>query len=57
MSVKTIVVSEACDGFSISLLYENGNNETYTFDQEDTKEELVSVFKALGFNSNYEEVY
>lgn len=61
MSIKNITISEACDGFTISISYKDtdgfDSKESYWFSQEDTKEELVSVFKTLGFNSNYEEDY
>jgi hypothetical protein len=54
--VKNVIIGEASDGFEISVIYEDGASDTYSFNQEDTKEELVSVFRTLGFNSEYEEV-
>jgi hypothetical protein len=48
-----IVIAEANDGFSITI-----GEDRFDFNQEDTKEELVSVFRKLGFKSvSYEEEY
>jgi len=53
-----IYVVEACDGFSIVIQNDCGNElKRVWFCQEETKEELVDVFKYLGFESEYEEDY
>ena len=52
-SNSKIYIGDSYDGFSITI-----NDERFHFDQEDTKEELVDVFKELGFkNIEYEEEY
>jgi hypothetical protein len=55
-----IVIEESNDGFDILIGEEDENNGQvrFHFNQEDTKEELVAAFRALGFdNVSYEEVF
>lgn len=52
-SDSTIIISEACDGFTIYI-----NDVEYYFSQEDSVKPLVEVFKDLGFTSvTFEEDY
>jgi hypothetical protein len=51
-----VIISEACDGFSLIVVKED-NRLRFHFDQEDTKEDLVKFFKAIGITSEYEEDY
>ena len=45
------------DGFAIVITKDGKENRTY-FDQEDTRKDLVKVFKDLGHkNVSYREVY
>lgn len=53
-----IVIEDLYDGFYIVLIDSVTKEETrYHFDQEDSLEDMVKVFKKLGFNDvHYEEV-
>jgi DNA-binding PadR family transcriptional regulator len=52
-----IQIEEMCDAFAITILKDGGEDLRYYFDQEDGKEELVEVFRQLGFETTYVEVY
>lgn len=53
-----IYIGQECDGFFITLTGEDGRKASFGFNQEDTVEDLVNVFKLLGFEDvDYEEVY
>lgn len=50
---KKIKVEDYYDGFAIDV-----DGVRYDFDQEDTRELLVDLFRDLGYNDvSYEEVY
>ncbi len=55
-----VAVMEYCDGFGLEVkeYHEHGiiSSRYFHFDQEDSKEGLVEVFKELGVKSYYEEV-
>lgn len=55
--VDSIVIEEDSDGFSIVINYDSEKEYRFRFEQEDSKKLLVNVFKRLGFNSTYEEIY
>lgn len=50
--MPTVKVLEEYDGFVIMV-----DEQYFRFDQEDTKEDLIKVFAALGIEASYEEVY
>lgn len=52
-----VLISEACDGFTITLKSTQNQVRSYWFSQEDDKTQLVEVFNKLGFESEYEEDY
>jgi hypothetical protein len=53
-----IQVLEACDGFQIILTNSENQEIRYSFDQEETHQNLVDLFYKLGFTDvTYEEVY
>ena len=55
--VEEILVCEEYDGFFI-IANINGIDRRFRFNQEDTKEGLVDMFKAMGFDKvSYSEVY
>ena len=52
-----IEIEDMSDGFAIVITKDGKENRTY-FDQEDTRKDLVKVFKDLGHkNVSYREVY
>lgn len=55
---KQVRIEEYCDWFSI-VIYNNNTKkeEEFHFDQEDNKENLVAVFRELGYDATYEEIY
>lgn len=55
--VEKIVICEECDGFDIFILHSSGSHTKFSFNQEDSKQDLVKVFQFLGYKSEYEEVY
>lgn len=59
--MRDIVIMQECDGFTIRVDEHHPNNIHSTvffhFDQEETVKGLVDVFKELGINATYEEVY
>ena len=58
MSKHGVVVEEVYDGFSIVVYNEHGLTVFMeNFDQEDSKESLVNVFKFLGHDSSYTEIF
>ena len=50
--IASVKIEEYNDGFAIVV-----GDKRWTFNQEEDKEKLVEVFKALGFKATYEEVY
>ena len=55
--MKSIVIGQASDGFYLTF-YENEQEiKSYRFDQEDTVEQLVEVFNAIGIEAKFEEIY
>lgn len=53
---NNVIISDACDSFDITI--DNWQGEkVFHFDQEDTHENLVDMFKYLGCVATYEEVY
>lgn len=56
MKFDQVQVLELCDGFDLVLMKDGKQIDYYHFDQEDSKEALVEVFRELGFVSNYQEV-
>lgn len=55
--VAEILVCEECDGFFI-VANIDGIDRRFRFNQEDSKEGLVDMFKAMGFDKvSYDEVY
>lgn len=57
MSQPKVTVIDEYDGFVIVITSSDGTETRYRFDQEDTREEMVSVFSELGFECSYEESY
>lgn len=52
-----IYIGQEYDGFFVTLTKDNGEVVEYGFNQEDTVENLVDVFKQLGVEDvKYEEV-
>lgn len=47
----TVVINQYNDGFNINI-----DGEDFHYDQEDTAEVLVKVFKKLGITATYQEV-
>ena len=56
--VKKVIVSDYSDGFSIDVFFSNGRKqETFNFNQEDTRLAMKNVFKMLGVKDvRYQEV-
>lgn len=53
-----IIVLQACDGFTVVILDDNGNTlKRVWMNQEDGVENLTEVFKYLGFETEFEEDY
>lgn len=52
-----IRVEEHSDAFAICIEGDDGGEQYYYFNQEDDKKELVDLFRSLGFDAYYEEVY
>lgn len=53
-----VLISEACDGFTLTVLNEEDQELWHMwFNQEDTKEGLVTFFEGLGMKAEYEEAY
>ena len=57
MKKFNVIVTQACDGFYITVEYGQGNEEQWYFSQESNIEELVDVFEYLGYSSTFEEAY
>ena len=52
-TVKWVVIEEYCDGFEVNV-----NGKLFYFNQEESVEGLVEVFKEVGCSEvSYEEVY
>lgn len=49
---KSVHIEEEYDGFAVYV-----GDKRYRFDQEDSIADLVDVFKDLGIDATYEEVY
>ena len=51
-----VIVADSYDGFSIIIKDDDdGLVERWWFNQEDTRENMVKVFKTLGIEAEYEE--
>lgn len=57
MVISEIEVQEMCDAFKIVVTNAVGDKVQFYFSQEESVKELVDVFKLLGYNATYEEVY
>lgn len=57
MKKFNVIVTQACDGFYITVEYGQCNEEQWYFSQEGNIEELVDVFEYLGYSSTFEEAY
>lgn len=57
--MKEVEVLQENDGFEIVVkdYSKRGIRKRFRFDQEDTVEKLVDVFKELGIKATFEEVY
>lgn len=57
-AVKKVIVSDFYDGFSIDIFFNDGRKkETFSFDQEDNRLAMKSMFKLLGVKEvRYQEV-
>jgi len=53
-SIENIRVIDSRSGFSIVINYGDGNTQKWFLDDEYYKDDLVNVFKELGFNSEHE---
>ena len=54
-----IWIGEECDGFEVRI-YDDGLTDHWfnvRINQEDSVEELAEVFRMLGYETEYEEVY
>ena len=51
-SIKVIVIGYS-DGFEVVLEDQNKTQHRFGFNEEDTHERLVDVFKALGYQARY----
>jgi hypothetical protein len=51
-----IRIEEHSDAFAIAIEGDEGERYFY-FNQEDDRKELVDLFRSLGFDAYYEEVY
>ena len=51
-----IRIEDHADAFAIAIEGDDGGEQYYYFNQEDNREELVDLFRSLGFNAYYEEV-
>ena len=52
----SILINDNAGSFSITIIRnedDEHNDETFTFDQEESHEKLVEVFEALGFKCGY----
>lgn len=56
MKVNKIIIGEECDAFEIAIMTDE-ETITYRFLQEDSVEVMVDMFKELGYDAEYEEVY
>ena len=57
-AVKKVIISDYSDGFSIDVFFNNGKKqETFSFDQEDTRLAMKNMFTMLGVKDvRYQEV-
>lgn len=53
----SVRVGEACDGFSITLVYKTGEESRISFDQEESVARLCDVFEELGYDTEFYEDY
>ena len=56
MNVQKIRIEEECDAFSINIVTDE-ETVTYRFIQEDSVKIMADMFKELGYNAEYGEVY
>lgn len=58
---RRVEISQWNDGFDVRIIDESATARTVVLgvniNQEDTAEKLVEIFKELGFESSYEDVF
>lgn len=52
-----IIIGQASDSVTFLIKHEDGREQRFYFNQEDTFEDMVKFFKTLGFESEFEEWY
>jgi hypothetical protein len=52
-----IRIEDHADAFAVAIEGDDGGEQYYYFNQEDDRKELVDLFRSLGFDAYYEEVY